>query len=63
MKNLKKLSRSNVKKVTGGYEQPDGNYVCCWDNNPTICSTSVSHDHDTQGNLSCVKGAHLVKVG
>ncbi len=58
MKNFKKLQRNELKNVTGGFEQPSGDYKCCWEGT-TNCSTSVHHDHGTGGDLTCVKGAVL----
>lgn len=58
MKNLRKLSRNGLKQITGGFENPTGNYKCCWQGTNN-CSQPVHHDHATGGDLSCVKGAEL----
>lgn len=42
MKNLKKLSRNELKTVLGGLEQPTGDYKCCWKDTDN-CSSTVSH--------------------
>lgn len=62
MKNLKNLLRNELTKIQGGFN-PSGSYVCCWDNNPSICSEPVNHDHGSDpGTLSCTKGSHLEPV-
>ncbi|MDN3693237.1 hypothetical protein QWZ06_13555 [Chryseobacterium tructae] len=47
MKNLKKISRENLKSVTGGFRDP-GRWCCC---NFSGCSTGVYGDSN---NLTCV---------
>lgn len=57
MKTLKKLSRADLKCVTGGFLQelsPSGCYVCCWEGTNN-CSTPGT------GSLTCVSGAELKK--
>ncbi|QDP85460.1 hypothetical protein FNJ88_07745 [Chryseobacterium sp. SNU WT5] len=58
MKNLKMLSRNQLRTVNGGLAQPTGDYKCCW-KGTTNCSTTVHHEHGTGGDLGCVKGAVL----
>ncbi|AKH95346.1 bacteriocin-like protein [Elizabethkingia anophelis] len=59
MKNLKQLSRNALRTVNGGFENPSGDYKCCWKGTDN-CSKAVHHDHDNAGgDLSCVKGAEL----
>lgn len=59
MKNLKKLSRGELKTVRGG----TGTYRCCWDKEPGNCSSTINISHEESSNLSCVDGAHLEEVG
>lgn len=56
---MKKLSRTELKSVKGG----TGTYRCCWDSQPSNCSSTVNVSHDEVSSLSCVEGAHLEEVG
>jgi hypothetical protein len=66
MKNLKTLTRNQMKNLTGGGDTsrlPGGcTYKCCLNSNPQNCSTSVTFTVEESGSASCVSGAHLVEV-
>lgn len=62
MKNLKKLSRNQLIMIQGG-DTPSGTYVCCLNSHPNVCSTPVTHDHESgAGDLCCSSGSSLKKV-
>lgn len=64
MRNLKKLSRNELKMVNGGFFlQPTGDYVCCWIGTDN-CSSPMHHTHTDGdgGDLRCVPGAELRPV-
>ncbi|WP_316805201.1 bacteriocin-like protein [Pedobacter nototheniae] len=69
MKNFKKLSRTELKEVIGGgpfspsLETGDCSYKCCWNNQPSNCSATVTMSQGDSGTASCIEGAHLVAVG
>ncbi|MHA7608204.1 bacteriocin-like protein [Elizabethkingia meningoseptica] len=56
MKNFKKISRNNLKEITGG----GGYYQCCWNNANGPCSQIAWINNP--GADSCVSGAHLVQL-
>ncbi len=59
MKNLKKLTRLELKNVNGGFMEP-GTWKCCMTDGSGRCSTTVSGDSD---DLMCVTpGTILVKA-
>ncbi|MCS4305560.1 bacteriocin-like protein [Chryseobacterium sp. BIGb0232] len=69
MKNLKRLSRENLKDLKGGGESPNVltadegcSYKCCSDRNPQICSATVTVSVEQSGTVSCAAGSHLVNA-
>jgi hypothetical protein len=58
MKNLKKLSRNELKLVTGGMPVGNGIYACCVGR---TCSNTVSVNF--YDDLSCSNGAILTYLG
>jgi hypothetical protein len=62
MKNLKKISRNDLGKITGGKLSPDCSYKCCWDSQPNNCSSTVTVSTADSGSVSCSSGSHLVAV-
>ncbi len=61
MKNLRKLSRSELLYVTGAKAQ-GCSYKCCWDSQPNNCSSTVTVSQADSGTVSCTSGSHLVAV-
>lgn len=59
MKNLKKLSRGELKKVSGGYMEP-GSWRCCMTDGSGRCSEAVSGDSN---DLMCVDSGTVLRPG
>ncbi|MCW3162695.1 bacteriocin-like protein [Chryseobacterium oryctis] len=66
MKNLKKISREQLKNVKGGVKMmealEDCSYKCCWDSQPNNCSGVITVSQQDSGTVSCTAGSHLVAV-
>lgn len=58
MKNLKKISREELKTVKGGQIVPSGVYACCVGNE---CSSTITSY--LGGDFTCGSGATLTRVG
>ncbi len=57
MKNLKKLSREDLKKVNGGLMEP-GSWRCCMTDGSGRCSAAVYGDSD---DLMCVDSGTVLR--
>jgi hypothetical protein len=63
MKNLKRLSKNDLKSIAGGFVKDEGcRYKCCSDRNPQICSETVTVSVEQSGSVSCSSGSHLVSA-
>lgn len=60
MKNLKKLSREELKTIGGGLREEWGSWACCKTDGSGRCSKSVSGDSDDLVRVD--KGTVLTQV-